>query len=421
LRARGLSSGGWNKVAHLATSRPELFTQTLECATLADKARSDYNSHGIAALNDSTLKESAQRVAAMKQAADLTHSRLPTISQSAEDEMDAKFGHLFKNEDDRMIAKIVLQRVSRAAEKAYQTHVSLSRGVDAFISEVLTALRANEAQRLCEEEQACQRLQQSHAAHKHDVARLEAELAEALHGGLHARGRLGVLLSVTRKRAEAELSMHVDLLHASLTEAEMSSREDENRHDSAFAQLRKEHTRQIEELSAARRLDADIAHRALEQQRATRDAIEDSLRSRLAAEQSARAKLHGELDELAQTQALTARKLDATTRQASEEANRLATEMSRREAWLRRSAEQDHQRMTLEVQRLRDVQGAVLNKARALPGGEARRLLFYESTKSRKVLQPDSSMTWRGQHAKPSPHVLVHGARAVWEADGVAT
>ena len=56
-----------------------------------------------------------------------------------------------------------------------------------------------------------------------------------------------------------------------------------------------------------------------------------------------------------------------------------------------------------EVERLRDVQSAVLERGGALPGGEARAYLFYESTKTRKLLEhgTESTISWRGVHEQP--------------------
>ena len=56
-----------------------------------------------------------------------------------------------------------------------------------------------------------------------------------------------------------------------------------------------------------------------------------------------------------------------------------------------------------EVERLRDVQSEVLERGGALPGGEARAYLFYESTKTRKLLEQgkESTISWRGVAEQP--------------------
>ena len=57
-----------------------------------------------------------------------------------------------------------------------------------------------------------------------------------------------------------------------------------------------------------------------------------------------------------------------------------------------------------EVNRLRRIQVDVLDKGGALPGGEVRQYLFFESTKTRKVVQsPGSTISWRGLKEESRP------------------
>ena len=55
------------------------------------------------------------------------------------------------------------------------------------------------------------------------------------------------------------------------------------------------------------------------------------------------------------------------------------------------------QALEQEVLRLRGVQEDVLVQGGALPGGEVRQYLFLEATKTRKLLQPGTTISWRGQ------------------------
>ena len=59
--------------------------------------------------------------------------------------------------------------------------------------------------------------------------------------------------------------------------------------------------------------------------------------------------------------------------------------------------------LTKEVQRLQKVQDTVLGISGALPGGEARQILFYEAMKSRRLVHPSSTISWRGQREEPPP------------------
>ena len=57
-----------------------------------------------------------------------------------------------------------------------------------------------------------------------------------------------------------------------------------------------------------------------------------------------------------------------------------------------------------EVDRLRRVQSEVLHTAEALPGGDARQYLFFEASKTRRILSaPDTTISWRGVHEEPPP------------------
>ena len=65
---------------------------------------------------------------------------------------------------------------------------------------------------------------------------------------------------------------------------------------------------------------------------------------------------------------------------------------------------QQNRALEEEIERLRKVQAEVLQRSEALPGGEARQYLFFEATKTRKILRnPDSTISWRGVREEPRP------------------
>lgn len=98
----------------------------------------------------------------------------------------------------------------------------------------------------------------------------------------------------------------------------------------------------------------------------------------------------------------------ATLQQHKEQTTALHDDYRGQLSGLRQQRAVEKRSLSHEVRRLRHVQETVLEKAGAhalsragVGGPEARRLLYYESLKSKVVLQPDPTLTWRGQHDYP--------------------
>jgi hypothetical protein len=90
------------------------------------------------------------------------------------------------------------------------------------------------------------------------------------------------------------------------------------------------------------------------------------------------------------------------------ERSELRAEMAANVAHERGQAALQRRAMGTEVMRLRRVHDKVLEQSgadalvRGANGPRARSLLYYESMKSRTLLQPAGSLTWRGQQDRPS-------------------
>lgn len=174
-------------------------------------------------------------------------------------------------------------------------------------------------------------------------------------------------------------------MEADLFKLKLHAAQDREAHAAQLAALRSEHSRELQLLRSTLR----------EEQRKN-----ELLRQQLEGMQAPHeiARLRQELVDLQDVHASTLTNLAEMARQAARETDR---DKAQADAKLRAAIALEQQTRTAlgtEVRRLRDVQDTVLSLAGALPGGEARRYLFYESMKSRKVLQPESTTSWRGQH-----------------------
>ena len=167
--------------------------------------------------------------------------------------------------------------------------------------------------------------------------------------------------------------------------------------------MRREHAGAIAELQAARSREAADARAALDAEMLRRRRVEEDLALEKEARAAERSALQSELHARTQAHKATQRQLDMNARRYASEHQESERAWGTRLSELSSSAQHEQQQLNAEVDRLRQVQEAVLQKACALPGGEARKLLFYEALKSRK--QPESSLTWRGQTARPTPHI----------------
>lgn len=165
-------------------------------------------------------------------------------------------------------------------------------------------------------------------------------------------------------------------------------------HITELRELRFQHN---EERTAAEKAYAELLaeKEALEARRAKENALSKKVVTRLQAE----------VDALSQTNSNMERQLRETKRTFSEETVTMRSQWTSQVSKLSQTSEQQRQDLNREVQRLRSVQEQVLaTKGAEALSGEARRMLFYESlkTKSTQPLQPAQTISWRGQE-QPLP------------------
>ena len=158
-------------------------------------------------------------------------------------------------------------------------------------------------------------------------------------------------------------------------------------HAAELEQVRKQHAEAL-----------TSAHDAYDAERMKREALEQRLAKSEARASKTIERLQGEVEALAQSNANAERHLRESARNFSDEQRQLKTEWTTQVAQLAQRAKDERSSLGREVRRLRQVQESVLEVGgRDALTGDARRLLFYESMKSKALLQPDSTLTWRGQ------------------------
>ena len=171
--------------------------------------------------------------------------------------------------------------------------------------------------------------------------------------------------------------------------------------------LRFEHERQM-----------TSARMALDAERVARETAERKLALTEAGAKRRIDRLEADVEALSQTARSKERQLMESSSKFAEETGQLKSEFTDQVAAMSRKAEKQRKAMGMEVQRLRDLQDTVLQRpgrealTREAGGVEARRLLFYESMKSRALLQPQSTISWRGQQERPRSSRAAQTSRA---------
>ena len=148
----------------------------------------------------------------------------------------------------------------------------------------------------------------------------------------------------------------------------------------------------------------DIMQKRLDSEREEREKLQAKFDEAQASSKKTIGTLEGQVAELIATVANLHRQQRESSKKFIEEQGDLKAQWASQVNRLNEKREVERQTLGSEVTRLRAVQEQVLayEGKSALPGGEARRLLFYESMKAKgrpatAALQPDSSISWRGQ------------------------
>lgn len=397
-----MSFHGIEKPVRAVPKSKRALTSMTAAASLAkaETIRESPHASEIDAINDERLKRAAVSLVAGQLELATMSTTLMTAHHSAVDEMDAAFE---KKSDDRIKAKVVLKRAMRVAERAHATMAELDGEVHSFLAQLFFSRQANTAEHRKELAAAFHLLDKSRSDHDYDLARLQACVQHAEQNGIRKAVRLGLLWSADKQRGDAEMHMLTNLFVASLEEAEDRWRRDVNRYDIEITALRNEHANALARERAERARDAACARAALNAETNRCESFQAALEMEREKRASESTRLRAEID-------ARDRALHATRRELQETAQLSRRELEQREAtWQAQLKARDQSargvrnELSHEVQRLRDVQENVLQKAGCLPGGEARQLLFYESLKSRTP-RHDTSLTWRGQTERPAPH-----------------
>jgi hypothetical protein len=161
-----------------------------------------------------------------------------------------------------------------------------------------------------------------------------------------------------------------------------------DQHVATLKQMRFEHADQVDRLE--RRLAEETAAKEKLQRRFDEFEATTSVTTE---------RLQHEAEALAQAHTKTERELQRSRQSYLQQTGDLRSACTATMARLAQERENERQAMKGEVHRLRRVQQSVLDQAGAdaLPGGEARRLLYFESMKAKALVQPDPSISWRGQ------------------------
>ena len=163
-----------------------------------------------------------------------------------------------------------------------------------------------------------------------------------------------------------------------------------------------EHAATLKTIRLSHAEELAAALKAHEQEKAAKEALEKKLASSEAMAQKTISRLRSEVDALAQTNGVMERHLREAGKTFTDEQSALKSQWTAQVARLSQQAEDERKALGREVSRLRHVQEHVLDVGgRGALTGDARRLLFYESMKSKQLLQPDGSLSWRGQHDVP--------------------
>jgi len=176
------------------------------------------------------------------------------------------------------------------------------------------------------------------------------------------------------------------------------------------------HEEQVHALSAGHTSQIELAHEAAREAKGAEEVLQRQVASEEAAAASiAVASLTAEMIGLEEVDAVMHTQIEHLT-------NRLeATEDTLRRSELQFRTENGALRK--EIERLQKVQDTVLGLAGglpecdALPGGEARRFLFYEAMKRRSVPRPEASVSWRGQLSEPTAAAPVTYSVLPWHVE----
>lgn len=413
--------------AFRATRRDSLAagTRRASLSSAATQASAVANSpygETIASLEDAELRSRGIRLIMCQDAVAKARADAVTANKEALEELDENFK--FRN-DERLLARAPMNRAVRASNRMDDATKALDADLNEFIGKLNSMMQTVERRRAEDVSRAEERLSAS------ETSRVQARATHELESYSERLGRLKAALRLTGNWKSAILAGQrqadalVGILQSELAGIEAAWAADVQQRDAAMqaqaaasSQLLKERE---EEFRRADESQREAHTTAMGVAQAAHDNAMSALKQQLHEEQAIRKKL--ELD-LEKTQVDTARTilrlqtevagyrnysstanfaLQSNTKALREEKQALQDQADQRLQSLRETMLAKQKELEQEVLRLRQVQEEVLTSGGALPGSEVRQYLFLEATKARRFLQPDATISWRGQHEQCSP------------------
>ena len=193
--------GAWSAAAKLATNA----------------LNSSPHAESINAVEDPTLRAALLTLVTTQQTAAKAREEANVGNAAALDEMNDTFK---TSPDERLLARVVLNRANRTNTKGHDAHTRLDAELDSFLKSMLDSTLSLQQKRLDDQSAAKVRFEQKEAQRTHEVAQLEARRKQSVRAGCSKAGRLAMILGAAEKRGAAETAMLMQLLRESLAEAD---------------------------------------------------------------------------------------------------------------------------------------------------------------------------------------------------------
>lgn len=384
----------------------------------------------LSQIENDSLRAQGFKLVASQEAVAKARADASITDREVIEELDNNFK--FRPEE-RLLARAPLNRAMRASARITDASHALDNDVNAFMTNLVQLMQSVEKRRAVDVSRAEEQLRASVAARKSETEALEARSQSERLGRLKGALRLARSWKGAQLTGQREADALIALLRSELSHMEAAWDADKLRRDAeseaqgeasrnAIAKLQEE-ARLAEEALRQEHMEAiaqaEVEHEEvlsklseeLERERGLREGLEASLAKALADAEREITRLQTEVSGYRNYSSTANYALQANTRKLREEKEELQKEADAKLRREREAALFRQKSLEEEVKRLRSVQEDVLVQGGALPGGEVRQYLFLEATKTRKLLQPAGSISWRGQRESAPPGARTQRAR----------
>ena len=376
----------------------------------------------VAALEDAELRSRGMRLIASQDAVAKARADIATANTEVLEELEENFKF---RPDEKLLARSPMNRSMRASGRMTDATRALDDELNSFMSDLGQMMHAIERRRAEDVQRAEERLRVSeitreqarttHDSESHDerLGRLKAALrltanwkSATLAGQRQARALIAILrseLAGIEAAWEADVQRREAALQAQAAASRKAFNEMSEECRIADASQREAHAATMAALQAAHDSALEALTKQLEGERSVRRQLEADLQKAQTEAARTISRLQTEVDGYRNYSSTANHALQSNTKALREEKETAQDEADQRIQSLRESMLAKQRALEEEVHRLRTVQEEVLMQGGALPGSEVRQYLFFEATKARRLLQPDATISWRGQREQRSP------------------